>query len=321
MAGDSLQGISVFVRVAETRSFTGAARKLGMSTSGASKAIARLEERLGVRLVQRTTRSVGLTEDGQAFYERCRHILGELEEAEVAVTRTRAKPQGRLRVHMPVAFGEHVFAPLTATFAQMHPELVLDLELSDRAPDLAEEGFDAAIRIGDLRDSRLIARRLCDLRFVTFASPEYLRRYGEPLTPDDLDRHRCLLFYVPHTHRYRSWNFASDGAPFVKTPAATLNFNNAYALVRAAVAGAGIANVSEYIAADAIRAGALRRLLREYEAPGPTVWLVYLERRHLSPRVQALAAFLAEHMPALSSAPAAATDDAAPRGRAKTPAP
>src|SRR5262249_11849179 len=143
--------------------FTAAARKLGMSTSGASKAITRLEERLRVNLVRRTTRSVGLTEDGNAFYERCRHILGELEDAETALTQTRAKPHGRLRVHMPVAFGEHIFAPLTAKFAEANPELVLDVELSDRTPDLAEEGFDAAIRIGDLSDSRLIARRLCDL--------------------------------------------------------------------------------------------------------------------------------------------------------------
>src|SRR5689334_6115030 len=149
MATDSLQGISVFVNVAETRSFTSAARRLGMSTSGASKAIGRLEERLGVRLVQRTTRSVGLTEDGAAFYERCRHILGELDEAETALTRARAQPRGRLRVHMPVAFGEQIVAPLMARFAELHPELVLDVELSDRTPDLADEGLDAAVRIGE----------------------------------------------------------------------------------------------------------------------------------------------------------------------------
>ena len=296
MAGESLQGIHVFVRVAETRSFTAAARKLGMSTSGASKAIARLEERLGVRLVQRTTRSVGLTEDGNAFFERCRHILGELEEAETAVTRTRANAKGRLRVHMPVAFGELIFAPLAARFAEANPELVLDVELSDRTPDLAEEGLDAAVRIGELGDSRLIARRLCELRFVTLAAPRYLERYGAPGTPDDLDRHRCLMFYVPHTHRYRGWRFLCGGVPAVRTPPATLNFNNAYALVRAAIVGAGIANLSAYIARDAIANGQLRTLLCEYECPGPAVWLVYLERRHLSPRLQALAKFLAEHV-------------------------
>jgi len=299
MRTESLQGIGVFVRVAETRSFTAAARKLGMSTSGASKAIARLEERLGVRLVQRTTRSVGLTEDGTAFYERCRQILSELEEAETAVTRSRARPHGRLRLHMPVAFGELIIAPLMQQFADVHPELVLDIELSDRTPDLAEEGLDAAIRIGNLGDSRLVARRLCDLRFVTVASPAYLKRHGTPKTPDELDQHRCLMFYVPHTHRYRGWNFASNGVAFTKTPPATININNSYALVQAAIAGAGIANTSVYVAFDAVSRGLLKRLLREHEVPGPTVSLVYLERRHLSARVQALTDFLTRHIPAL----------------------
>lgn len=298
MAKDLFQGINVFVRVAETRSFTAAAQKLGISTSGASKAITRLEERLKVSLVRRTTRSVGLTEDGNAFYERCRHILGEIEDAETAVTRTRARPHGRMRVHMPVAFGERVFAPLMAKFAEANPEIVLDIELSDRTPDLAEEELDAAIRIGDLGDSRLIAHRLCDLRFVTLASPAYLKRHGLPKTPDDLDRHRCLMFYIPHTHRYRGWRFMANGASRALTPAATLNFNNAYALVRAAAAGAGIANVSAYIAREAIANGLLRIILADYECPGPTVWLVYLERRHLSARVQALSKFLTEHIPA-----------------------
>lgn len=296
MGVDSLQGIAAFARVAETRSFTGAARKLGMSTSGVSKAIARLEERLGVRLVHRTTRSVGLTEDGSAYYERCRQILAELEEAESAITRTRSAPRGRLRIHMPVAFGELIVAPLMAKFTEANPELTLEIEMSDRIADLAEEGLDAAIRIGDLRDSRLIARRLCDLRFVTLASPSYLKRHGAPQTPDELRHHRCLMFYVPHTQRYRPWRFAADAQPFVKTPPARIAMNNTYAIVQAAIAGAGIANTSVFVASDAISKGLLRIVLSAYECPGPPVWLVYLERRHLSPRMQALAQFLSEHV-------------------------
>jgi LysR family transcriptional regulator for bpeEF and oprC len=299
MASDSLQGIAVFVRVAEARSFTGGARKLGISTSGASKAVARLEDKLGVRLIQRTTRSVGLTEDGNAFYERCRSILGELEDAQTAVTRGRASPRGRLRVQMPVAFGQRIVAPLLAQFAEANPELVIDVELSDRVPDLADEGLDAAVRIGDLSDSRLIARRLCDLRFVTVAAPVYLERHGEPKTPDELDRHRCLAIYIPHTHRYRGWEYQANGVRFAKVPPATLNMNNAHALLHAAIAGAGIANVPSFTAFDSIRAGLLRPLLREYESAGPPVWLVYLERRHLSARVQAFADFLTTHIPPL----------------------
>lgn len=299
MAAESLQGITVFVHVAEARSFTKAAGKLGISPSGTSKAVTRLEDKLGVRLVQRTTRSVGLTQDGAAFYERCKQILGELEEAEAVLTRSRARSRGRLRLQMPVAFGQRILAPLMAQFAEQNPELVIDMELSDRVPDLADEGLDAAVRIGDLADSRLIARHLCDLRFVTVASPQYLQRHGEPRTPDDLDRHRCLMIYVPHTHRYLGWHFNCDGVQQTRVPAGTLNFNNAHALLQAAIAGAGIANIPSFTAFDAIGSGLLRPVLREYAALGPSVWLLYLERRHLSPRVQALVHFLTTHIPQL----------------------
>ncbi len=292
MGSDSIQGISVFVRVTEAKSFTEAARRLGISPSGASKAITRLEDRLGVRLVHRTTRSVSLTDDGTAFYERCRQILAELEDAETALTRRRIKPRGRLRVQMPVGFGWRIVVPLLAQFVELNPELVVDAELSDRVPDLADEGLDAVIRIGDLGDTRLIARRLCDLRFVTVASPDYLRRYGEPKTPDDLKRHRCLVYYVPQTNRYREWNFMSNGVRFSRSLSGSLNINNAQALLDAAIGGAGIANVATFIAHDAVRAGLLHVVLRDYVSVGPMVSLVYLERRHLSPRVQAFVDFL-----------------------------
>lgn len=299
MRPDTMQGISLFVRVAEARSFTAAARKLGITPSGASKAVTRLEDRLGVRLVNRTTRSVSLTDDGTAFYERCRQILGELEDAEAAVTRRRTKPRGRLRVQMPVGFGQRILVPLLARFVELYPELVIDAELSDRDPDLADEGLDAAVRIGDLGDARLVARRLCDLRFVTVASPQYLERRGEPRTPDDLERHRCLVYYLPHTHRYREWHFSADGVPYSRTFAGSLNLNNSQALLDAAIAGAGVANVSTFIAYDAIRAGMLKVILRDYIGVGPAVWVVYLQRRHLSPRVQAFVDFLATRIPSL----------------------
>ncbi|HTP95399.1 MAG TPA: LysR family transcriptional regulator [Burkholderiales bacterium] len=297
MASDRIQGIAVFVRVAEARSFTDAARRLGMSPSGASKAITRLEDRLGVRLVHRTTRSVSLTDDGAAFFERCRQLLGELEDAETAVTRRRSKPSGRLRIQMPEGFGRLVIVPLLARFVDANPELVVDAELSDRVADLADEGLDAAVRIGELGDARLIARRLCDLRFVTVASPDYLARHGAPRTPDDLAHHRCLAYYLPHTHRYREWEFVAGGERFSRPLSGPLNVNNAQALLDAATAGAGIANVATFIAHEAIRAGRLRVVLREYVPAGPPVWVVYLERRHLSPRVQALVAFLTAQIP------------------------
>lgn len=299
MHSDSIQGISVFVRVAEARSFSGAARKLGITPSGASKAITRLEDRLGVRLVHRTTRSVSLTDDGAAFYDRCRQILVELEDAETALTRRRANPRGRLRVQMPVGFGHRILVPLLAQFIDLYPELVVDAELTDRDPDLADEGLDAAVRIGELGDARLIAKRLCDLRFVTVASPQYLERHGEPRTPDELERHRCLVYYFPHTHRYRDWNFSANGVPYSRSFSGSLNLNNSQALLDAAIAGAGVANVATFIAFDALRAGALKAILRDYVCVGPAVWVVYLQRRHLSPRVQTFVDFLTSRIPPL----------------------
>lgn len=292
MAAESLQGVVVFVRVAESRSFTEAAKHLGISPSGVSKAISRLEDRLGTRLVHRTTRSINLTHDGSAFYESCRTILDELEAAENAVSERRALLRGKLRIQMPLGLGQRIMVPLIGQFAELHPELTFDVELSDRESDLANESLDLAIRISELRDASFVARHLCNLRFVTVASPRYLEKYGEPRTPDELDRHRCLVFYLPHLRRYREWRFSSGGNVFSHTPAGVISLNDAQAVLDAVIAGAGIANVATYVAHDAVRSGQLRVILRDYSAPGPPVSVVYLERRHLAPRVQAFVDFL-----------------------------
>lgn len=296
MASDSFHAISVFVKVAEARSFTRAARRLGITPSSASKVLARLEERLGVRLVNRTTRSVSLTADGDAFFERCRQILGELEDAEMAVTGRGARLQGRLRMQMPVAFGRKIVIPLLAQFVKVNKELVVDVELSDRVTDLAEEGLDAVVRIGDVQGSSVIARRLCNLRYVTVASPDYLAEYGEPMTPEDLRRHCCLAYYVPQTNRYRDWRFDLDGRLVSRAVTGTLNINSAEGLLDAAVAGAGIATVSTFVAADAVHAGLLRIVLRQYISPGPAISIVYLSRRHLSLQIRAFVDFLTAEM-------------------------
>jgi len=297
MASDVFHAISIFVKVAEAKSFTEAARRLGMSPSGASKVLTRLEERLGVRLINRTTRSVSLTDDGQAFYERCHQILSELEDAEAALTRRRSTPRGRLRIQVPVGFGRKVLVPLLAQFADLNSELVVDAEFSDRVADLADEGLDAVIRIGELGDARLIAKKLCDVQFVTVAAPAYIATHGEPRSPDELARHRCLAYFIPQTNRYRDWHFATDGRRFPKSISGNLNINNAEALMDAAIAGAGIATVATFVAADAIRSGALRIVMRDYVSRGPSIWVVYLERRHLSLRVRAFVDFLTTNIP------------------------
>ena len=301
MPQDSLHAISIFVRVAEAKSFTKAAKRLGISASGVSKSLTRLEATLRVRLVNRTTRSVSLTDDGVTFFERCRQILGELEDAETAVTRGQTKPRGRLRVQLPVGFGLKVLVPLMAQFIELYPELIVDAEFSDRVTDLAEEGIDAVVRIGYPGDSRLVARNLCDLRYVTVASPGYIARHGEPKTPDDLHRHRCLGFHIPQTNRYRDWSFISAGQRHSKSISGNLNMNNGQALLNAAIAGAGIATVATFMASDAVRAGLLRIVLREHVPAGPPIWVGYLERRHLSLRIRAFVDFLTTHIPPSSS--------------------
>jgi LysR family transcriptional regulator for bpeEF and oprC len=289
---ENLNALRVFVRVAETRSFTEAAKRLGLTSSAVSKAITRLEQELNVRLLHRTTRSVGLTNDGASFFDHCLQVLAQIEDAENVLNRATSSPHGRLRVHMPVGFGRRVIVPALSQFIEQHPALVLDAELSDRTVDLAYEGIDAAVHIGEPADARLIARKLCNLRFVACASPEYLARHGEPRTPDELDRHHCLAYVLMHTGRYRDWQFFENGKACTKTVSGRLNINNAESLLEAATSGLGIAMISNFIAAEAIREGKLRCILNDYVGIGPQVSVVYLPSRHLSPKVRAFVDFL-----------------------------
>jgi len=294
---ENLNALRVFVRVAETRSFTEAAKRLGLTSSAVSKAITRLEQEMNVRLLHRTTRSVSLTNDGASFFDHCLQILAQIEDAENLLGRATSSPHGRLRVHMPVGFGRRVIVPALSRFIEQHPDLVLDAELSDRTVDLAYDGIDAAVHIGEPADARLIARRLCNLHFVACASPDYLARHGEPRTPDELDQHHCLAYVLMHTGRYRDWQFVKDGQPYPKTVSGRLNINNAESLLEAACSGLGIAMISNFIAADAIRDGRLRCILTDYVSTGPQVSVVYLPSRNLSPKVRAFVNFLVGLIP------------------------
>ena len=288
----NLNALMVFARVAETRSFTLAAQRLGLTASAVSKSVSRLEQELGVRLLQRSTRLVSLTDEGAGFFERCRQILAEIDDAESAVTLSAANPHGRLRVQMPVGFGRRVVVPKLPDFAKQYPDLAIDAELSDRVADLAYEGLDAIVQIGTVSDSRVVARELCRLSFAACASPQYLAEHGEPQTPDDLDRHECLTYLLPVTGEARDWVFARNGQAIPRKVSGRLNINNAESLLEAAVAGAGIAMISNFIAADALREGRLRRILTGYVVQGPPVHVVYLPRRNLSAKVGAFIDFL-----------------------------
>lgn len=294
---ENLNALYVFTSVAEARSFTAAAKKMGLTSSAVSKGITRLENELGVRLLHRTTRSVGLTEEGERFLEHCQQILLDIEHAENMVRRSKSVVSGRLRVHMPVGFGRQVIMPAMPKFLEQHPDLTLNVELSDRSIDMVYEGVDAAIHIGELADSRLIARKLCNLRFVACASPKYLEKYGEPTTPDDLDHHHCLAYVLMHTGRYREWHFEKDGVMISKTVFGRLNTNNAESLIEAASAGLGIAMISTFIAADAILAGRLRPILTDYSPVGPKISLVHTSTRNASPKIRAFVDFLKDLLP------------------------
>ena len=202
MAGigmENLTGMLAFVRAAEARSFTVAARRLGISPSGVSKAISRLEASFQVRLLHRTSRSVTMTPEGAAFYERCRQIVSELEDAEQLLSAAREIPRGRLRMTMPLSLGRLHLARLVPEFLQRYPEVTVEVSATDRIVDLVEEGFDVAVRLGQPPDSRLVARQLIGGAFVTCAAPAYLKRHGTPRAPEDLARHNCARFVVPST--------------------------------------------------------------------------------------------------------------------------
>jgi len=275
----NLNAIPLFISVGESANLTAAGERLGLSASAVSKAVSRLEEEIGQRLVHRTTRRITLTEEGHAFLDRCRQIISEVAEAEAAIA------------HI-------VVAPALGEFTKRYPELVLDLELSDRITDISNEGKDVAIHIGELRDSRVIARKLCNLRFVTCASPEYLAQHGTPQTPEDLLQHRCLAYFIPQAGHYREWTFARDGEPFSMPISGCLNINNAESLLDAAVAGAGIAHMATFVAAKAVWAGKLKIVLRDFVSVGPSVSAVYLPNKHMSPRVRAFVDFLTALVPA-----------------------
>jgi DNA-binding transcriptional LysR family regulator len=294
---DKYGDLAIFVKVADSGGFSAAARDLGISTSHASRAIQRLENRVGARLMNRTTRRIVLTEAGHALQERARGLIAELDEAETAVTDHGGTPRGTLRVTMPIHFGVRFVAPLAVEFAQLHPGLSFDLSLNDRLVDVIAEGFDLAVRIGVLADSALIARRLGVTRSLTVASEGYLDRYGTPAHPAELVHHRALVY--AHEAGGPTWRFLGlDGEVTVRVngPFAA---NNGEALRVAAIAGIGIARLPDAIAVDDVRAGHLTRILADWEHDLP-IAAVYPPGRHLSPKVRQFTDFLAER---LASAP------------------
>jgi DNA-binding transcriptional LysR family regulator len=278
-----LNDIIVFTKVVETKSFTGAADALGLPKSTVSRKLAQLEERLGVRLVQRTTRKLALTEIGEAYYERCARIVADIQSAEQLVTDMQATPRGRLRITASVDFSTLFLGEIIADFLQAHPDINVELEATDRLVDLIDEGFDLAVRIGPMVESTLIARRLCALTVLLCASPRYLERRGIPTTIEELDEHDHVLF-TP-TSRNHTWTLHNGDATYEFGRPARLASNNYGTVVDAAKAGAGIALISQFMVMDELDTGKLVPILTDWQPRPAEVHAVYPARQNLPPRL------------------------------------
>lgn len=281
----------MFAAVVDSGSFAGGAARLGTSPGQASKLVSRLEHDLGVRLLNRTTRALSLTEAGSAYYDRLREILADFDALDTAVRNAAQAPRGKVRITAPLTFGIIRLAPLLNDFATTYPDIALDVQFSDRLVNLVDEGFDLAVRVGVPLDTSLIARKLCDVRLLVIAAPAYLAAHPAPEAPGDLTAHECIIdtnFRAPG-----HWSFAEGQRIVVR---GRLAFSNAAVCVGAAEAGLGIALSPDFVAGESLRAGRVQRLLTDFD-PGPIgVYALYPSGRHLAAKVRVLVDFLARQL-------------------------
>ncbi|MFO7592592.1 MAG: LysR family transcriptional regulator [Pseudomonadota bacterium] len=292
---DRFDEMQSFVRVVESGGISAAAERLGLAKSAVSRRLQELENRLGVQLLQRTTRRISLTEAGRRFYERCLRILDELEEAEQSLSSEQQQVHGLLRVAAPLSFTLRHLMPIFNEFMYLYPEVRLDLDVEDRQINLLEEGVDLAIRIGRLDDSSLVARRLAPVQTVLCASPDYLTRYGLPRRPEDLNRHLGLNY--GHLTDQRQWTlFDRKGMAHSVRPRMRMRANNGDVLLQAALAGLGIAVMPTFICHRELAEGRLQPLLDDYSAEQSAAYALYPSRRHLPLRVRVFIDFIAERL-------------------------
>jgi len=289
---DRFLALTAFVKVVETGSFARAAQRLNTSVSSVSRHVSELEAHLDARLLNRTTRRLSLTESGRAFHERCVQLLADLEEAEESAGAATIKPRGTLRLTSSITFGARHLAPAIAEFIMRFPAMQFDVELSDRAVDLVDEGFDVALRIGAIGSQNVVGRKIGATCLVCCAAPSYLARHGEPDTPEKLATHACLTY--EYSALGKVWPFRDrDGRERNVRVAGPVHANNGRFLEALAVEGTGVVYEPDFIVGPDVLAGKLMPILRDFQPPPASIYVVYPSRRHLSAKVRAFTEFLA----------------------------
>lgn len=279
--------MAAFVKAAEVGSFAAAAEALGISPQMIAKHVTYLEDRVGTRLLNRTTRRQSLTEIGRTYYERCKVVLADADWADSLAAEAKAEPHGRLRINAPVSFGAKTLVPMITRYLKRYPEVDVDLVLNDRTVDLIEEGFEVAFRIGPLTDSNLMARAIAPFRLVACASPPYLRKRGTPTSPQELSNHECLGYSRSLGKPTNEWVFTKSGQSYeVAHSPNHLRINNATGLLAAALEGFGIALLAVDLVREAIKSGDLVAILPDFEAPSRPMHLIFLPDRRQTPKLR-----------------------------------
>lgn len=284
------EGISEFVYVAEYESFTRAAKELGISIAQVSRQVSALEKRLNIKLFYRTTRKISLTEEGRVFYKHCRGVLDGLDAAEQAISSLQSTPQGKIKLTAPVTYGEQQLLPLINDFIVQYPDIEVTAFLSNQKVDLVEGGYDLAIRIGKLRDSTLMAKKLSHRTNFVCASPSYLDSYGTPQTLAELSNHNCLLGSVDY------WHFKEGERERNIRVSGRVRYNSGYSLVDAALKGLGMVQLPDYYVQKYLTSGKLISVLDDFREPEEGIWAVYPQNRHLSTKIQMLLQYLQQHL-------------------------
>lgn len=290
---DAFGAIPVFVAVVENGGFSPAARVLGVSKAAVSKRISLLEKHLGVQLLHRTTRKLSLTEAGERYFEHAVQAQAAARDAEDAVTQLQGQPQGRLRINVPMSFGRLHVAPLIPEYLKRYPGVRVDMVMDDKAVNLVEEGFDVAIRAGDLPDSTLIARKLTPAHSVICASPDYLKRHGRPASPAELIGHNCVLY--SYSSEASEWTLIDENGPETVVVSGNYQVNNSEALREALVRGVGIGRLPTFVAGPDLKAGRLINLFESYRMPYKTIYAVFPERQYMPAKVRAFLDFAIEY--------------------------